>query len=181
MKEGLREAGVKGEDWYPMVSGGLVGLNGQPIKSGQFAGDRAQRLVEREFNLSHSAQLPGHNTVSKGRWTPDEEDGLSVEEGLAQTLNLKLGDRLQFDIAGVVREGRITSLRKVEWGSMRVNFFVMFPQAILKDVPATYISAFKAPAQPGAAQAPVSFTPLPLPTTFRVEFSSCPLCADNIS
>ncbi len=149
----LREAGVQGDDWYPMIRGRLVGLNGQPIKSGQFAGDRAQRLVEREFNLSHSAQLPGHNTVSKGRWTPDEEDGLSVEEGLAQTLNLKLGDRLQFDIAGVVREGRITSLRKVEWGSMRVNFFVMFPQAILKDVPATYISAFKAPAQPGAAQA----------------------------
>jgi len=149
----LRDAGVPSHDWYPMIRGRLVGINGQAVKPGLFSGDRAQRLVEREFNLSHAAQLPGHNTVSGGRWTPDEADGLSVEEGLAQTLGLKLGDRLQFDIAGTVHEGRITSLRKVEWGSMRVNFFVMFPQSALKDVPATYISAFKAPAEPGAALA----------------------------
>ena len=149
----LREAGVQGYDWYPMIRGRLVGINGQAIRPGLFGSDRAQRLVEREFNLSHTAQLPGHNQVSSGRWTPDEADGLSVEEGLAQTLNLKLGDRLQFDIAGTVREGRITSLRKVEWGSMRVNFFVLFQQAELGGVPSTYISAFKAPAQPGAAQA----------------------------
>ena len=122
------------------------------IKPGHFASDRAQRLVEREFNLSHTAQLPGHNSVSKGRWTPDEADGLSVEEGLAQTLNLRLGDRLQFDIAGTLREGRITSLRKVEWGSMRVNFFVLFPQGELSGVPTTFISAFKGPVDPAAAQ-----------------------------
>jgi putative ABC transport system permease protein len=149
----LRDAGVEGYDWYPMIRGRLVGINGQGVKPNTFGSDRAQRLVEREFNLSHAAQLPGHNTVSQGVWTPDETDGLSVEEGLAQTLGLKLGDRLQFDMAGTLHEGRITSLRKVEWGSMRVNFFVMFPQANMKQVPATYISAFKAPVDAPAAQA----------------------------
>lgn len=148
----LRDAGVQGYDWYPMIRGRLVGINGQAIRPGTFNTDRAQRLVEREFNLSHTAELPGHNQVSAGRWTPDEADGLSVEEGLAQTLKLKLGDRLQFDIAGTVREGRITSLRKVEWGSMRVNFFVLFPQAEIGGLPGTYISAFKAPAAADAAQ-----------------------------
>jgi putative ABC transport system permease protein len=87
--------------------------------------------------------------VSAGRWTPDEADALSVEAGLAQTLGLKLGDRLRFDIAGQLREGRITSLRKVDWGSMRVNFFVMFPVSSMADVPITYISAFRAPDKPG--------------------------------
>lgn len=149
----LREAGVQGYDWYPMIRGRLVGINGQTIKPGFYASDRAQRLVEREFNLSHAAQLPGHNAVVRGQWKADEADGLSVEEGLAQTLNLKLGDRMQFDIAGQLREGRITSLRKVEWGSMRVNFFVLFPQAAMPDIPATYISAFKAPPAADAAQA----------------------------
>jgi putative ABC transport system permease protein len=76
----------------------------------------------------------------------DEAGGLSVEEGLAQQLGLKLGDTLSFDIAGQMREGRISSLRKVDWGSMRVNFFVMFPQASMGEVPLTYISAFRAPA-----------------------------------
>ena len=60
---------------------------------------------------------------------PNEPDALSVEEGLAQTLGLKLGDTLRFDVGGTPTEGRITSLRKVDWGSMRVNFFVMFPRA----------------------------------------------------
>ncbi|MDO9159287.1 MAG: ABC transporter permease, partial [Burkholderiaceae bacterium] len=75
----------------------------------------------------------------------NEADGLSVEEGLAETLGLKLGDRLGFDIAGQVSEGTITSLRKVDWGSMRVNFFVVFPVAEVPNVPVTYISAYQAP------------------------------------
>lgn len=149
----LKDAGVQGYDWYPMIRGRLVGINGQPIRPGSFNSDRAQRLVEREFNLSHTSELPTHNAVSAGRWTPEEADAISVEEGLAQTLNLRLGDRLQFDIAGIVREGRITSMRKVEWGSMRVNFFVLFPHAELGGVPSTYISAFKAPTPASTAQA----------------------------
>ena len=146
MRQLLSEAGVQAYDWYPMIRGRLVAINDRAIGPAAFASDRAQRLVEREFNLSHGAQMPQHNAVAAGRWTPDEADGLSVEEGLAQTLGLKLGDRMTFDIAGQRREGRITSLRKVEWGSMRVNFFVMFPVAAMSDVPATYISALRAPA-----------------------------------
>ena len=46
---------------------------------------------------------------------------------------------------GQVREARITSLRKVDWGSMRVNFFVLFPLAAMPEVPTTYISAYQAP------------------------------------
>jgi putative ABC transport system permease protein len=144
-RDALAAAGVQRYDWFPMIRGRLVSVNGQPVVPQAFADARAQRQVEREFNLSHSASLPGHNSVSAGRWTPEEADGLSVEEGLALSLGLKLGDRVGFDIAGQVREGRITSLRKVDWGSMRVNFFVVFPLSVMPDVPATLISAFRAP------------------------------------
>ena len=149
----LREAGVSGYDWYPMIRGRLVAINGRPVRPEDFAEDRAQRLVDREFNLSHAARSPGHNPVVAGRWVPEEPDAISVEQGLAQTLGLKLGDRLRFDIAGIPQEGRITSLRKVDWGSMRVNFFVMFPTAAAPpEWPTTYIAAFRAP--PPRAGAP---------------------------
>jgi len=144
-QQALQAAGVQKYDWFPMIRGRLVTVNGGAVTPEQYATDRAQRLVEREFNLSHSAQAPAHNQVVAGRWTPDEADGLSVEEGLAEELGLKLGDRLGFDIAGQVVERRITSLRKVDWSSMRVNFFVMYPVAQMTDVPVTYISAFRAP------------------------------------
>ncbi|NRF70093.1 FtsX-like permease family protein [Aquincola sp. S2] len=145
----LKAAGIARYDWYPMIRARLVAVNGQEVGPAQYTEDRARRLVEREFNVSHAAALPGHNSVSAGAWTADEAEGLSVEEGLAQTLKIKLGDRLRFDIGGIQKEGRITSLRKVDWGSMRVNFFVIFPQSRLDDVPISYISAFRAPQTPG--------------------------------
>jgi putative ABC transport system permease protein len=145
----LRAGGVGQFDWYPMIRGRLVAINGKDVVPEDFSTDRAQRLVDREFNLSHSAQQPSHNEVVAGRWTPDEAGGASVEEGLAVELGLKLGDRITFDMAGQRIESRITSLRKVDWGSLRVNFFVLYPLAQMQDVPLTYISAFRAPATPG--------------------------------
>lgn len=144
-QQALRQAGVPSFDWFTMFRGRLVSVNGQPVRPESYASERAQRLAEREFNLSHSASQPAHNEVVAGRWTPDEADGVSVEEGLAEELGLKLGDRMAFDIAGQTVERRITSLRKVDWTSMRVNFFVLYPVAQMPELPVTYISAFRAP------------------------------------
>jgi len=145
----LSEAGVARYDWYPMIRGRLVGINGHTVSADAFTEERARRLVEREFNLSHQAAPPNHNVVVAGQWKADEPDAFSVEEGLMQTLKLKLGDRIAFDMGGQVREGRITSVRRVDWGSMRVNFFVMFPLAQVEGLPVSYISAFRAPQRPG--------------------------------
>ncbi|MCX7161911.1 MAG: FtsX-like permease family protein [Rhodocyclales bacterium] len=131
----------------PMVRGRLVRVNGQSVGPQSYADDRAQRLVDREFNLSWSAVLPAGNAVTGGRWhglTPTAE--FSVEQGLAETLNLKLGDRLAYDIAGNTVEAQITSMRKLDWDSMRVNFFVMAPPGVLDNFPASYITSFHLPA-----------------------------------
>ena len=148
-RQTLADAGVKNYDWFPMIRGRLVAINDQAVSPDDYSDQRAKRLVEREFNLSHDARLPGHNRVVGGQWRANEADGISIEEGLAATLGVKLGDRLRFDMAGVARDGRITSVRKVDWGSMRVNFFVMFPLAEMPDLPATTIAAFRAPDQDG--------------------------------
>ena len=148
-RRALAAAGVERYDWFPMIRGRLVAINGRAIDSDAYPDERARRLVEREFNLSHAASMPAHNQLRAGRWLAEEADGISVEEGLATTLGLKLGDTLRFDIAGIEHEGRITSLRKVDWGSMRVNFFVMFPVSELPGVPTTFISAFRAPERAG--------------------------------
>lgn len=152
-RERLAAAGVGRYDWYPMIRGRLVAINGRAVRPDDMSEDRAKRLVEREFNLSHASTLPAHNELVGGSWVADEADALSVEEGLAETLGVKLGDRLRFDIAGTPVEGRITSLRKVDWSSMRVNFFVLFPSATLADLPASYIAAFRAPGENGSSAA----------------------------
>jgi putative ABC transport system permease protein len=144
----LKQTGVKNYDWYPMIRGRLVAINGKAVSPEDYTDDRAKRLVDREFNLSARAERPEHNAVVQGEWKEGETDAVSVEIGIAQTLGLKMGDRLQFDVGGVMSEGRMTSLRKVDWGSMRANFFVIYPVDHLPDVPLSYMAAFKTPDVP---------------------------------
>ena len=133
-------------DFFPMLRARLIAVNDSPVSAANFTDERAKRLVEREFNISHTAQLPGHNDLIAGKWTSEADGEISVEEGLAKTLKLKLGDTLRFDVAGQISEAKITSLRKVDWQSMRANFFVLYPKAVMPEMPVTYLAAFKAPA-----------------------------------
>lgn len=141
----LASGGVAKYDWFPMIRGRLVAVNGQPRSATDYPDERAKRLIDREFNLSHSATLPANNVLTAGRWADNEAGAISMEEGIAKTLGLKLGDQLRFDIGGTSADAKITSLRKVDWGSMRANFYAMFPVAEMADLPATYMTAFKAP------------------------------------
>ncbi len=155
----LREAGVNKLDWYPMIRARLVAVNGNTVTPDSYTEERAQRLVDREFNVSFNATEPEHNTVVGGTWQAEEANALSIEEGIAKTLKLKLGDTLRFDMAGVLHEARITSVRRVDWASMRANFFVMYPVSRMTtdagfDVPTTYIAAFRAPQRVAALGKP---------------------------
>jgi putative ABC transport system permease protein len=148
-QKALTNAGVKNFDWYPMIRGRLIAVNGKDVSPDSYEDDRAKRLVDREFNISHTAQQPEKNDIVAGNWVPEEQGVVSVEEGIAQTLNLALGDTLRFEVGGVQTESRITSLRKLDWGSMRANFFVIYPVTRLDNVPTTYMGAFKAPETAG--------------------------------
>ncbi|HVK96143.1 MAG TPA: FtsX-like permease family protein [Noviherbaspirillum sp.] len=130
---------------YPMIRGRLVQINDTVVTGETYVEDRARRLVNREFNLSTMHEIPEQNEIVAGRWYDDRKPEASVEEGLAKTLNLKLGDRLRFDIGGQQVEATVTSLRKLEWGSMRVNFFVIMNPALMRDMPQTWITAFHLP------------------------------------
>lgn len=132
----------------PMIRGRLVAVNGRPVVAADYAEERAQRLVEREFNLSWMAELPEGNSLTAGRWFAAQDAGtpqFSVEQGLADTLKLKLHDVLTYEIAGRRLEAEITSLRKLDWDSMRVNFFVVTPPGVLEPFPTSYITSFHLP------------------------------------
>eukprot|EP01022_Parablepharisma_sp_SALTPOND_P005063 TRINITY_DN1215_c0_g2_i1.p3 TRINITY_DN1215_c0_g2~~TRINITY_DN1215_c0_g2_i1.p3 ORF type:complete len:833 (-),score=400.51 TRINITY_DN1215_c0_g2_i1:2966-5464(-) len=146
----LRQGGVADVALYPMIRGRLVQINGRTISAADYPEDRAKRLVDREFNLSTQRDIPPGNGIVAGRWFDDSKPEASVERGLAQTLGIKLGDRLQFDIAGQLVEAPVTSLRKLEWGSLRVNFFVIINPAVMRDTPQSWITAvhLTAPQEP---------------------------------
>ena len=145
MVAALKKAGVHSYDWYPMIRGRLIAVNGKAVSPDDYEEDRAKRLVDREFNISTAETMPDHNQIVGGRWQTGEQGAISMEEGIAKTLGLKLGDTLRFDIGGEESEARITSLRKVDWSSMRANFFVIYPVQHLDNVAVTYLAAYRAP------------------------------------
>jgi putative ABC transport system permease protein len=132
-----------------MVRGRLTQINGRAVSSVDYAEDRAKRLIDREFNLSWAQEPQADNRILAGRWWAPDEHGqplFSVEEGIAQTLGIGMNDRLSYEIGGSRLEGRVASLRKVDWDSFHVNFFVVTPPGVLDAFPATYVTSFHLPA-----------------------------------
>ncbi|WP_295992080.1 FtsX-like permease family protein [Rugamonas sp.] len=148
----LARAGVLDAPQYPMIRGRLTAVNGAPVTEQTYSDDRARSLADREFNLSTMAQMQAGNQIVAGRWFADQAGApeASVEEGIAKTLHFKLGDTLRFDIAGTPVDAKITSLRKLEWGSMRVNFFVILNPRALAEESQSWITAFHLPPRQGA-------------------------------
>ncbi|NIE68765.1 FtsX-like permease family protein [Burkholderia sp. Ax-1719] len=138
--------GIADPDLEPMVRGRLTTINGKPVNPDQYKSEDARRLVDREFNLSYTTQLPDDNRIEAGSWYGDSATPqLSIEQGLAKILNVKPGDVLTFDVTGLEVTAPVTSVRKLDWGSFKVNFFVLMPPALLHDFPATFITSFHLP------------------------------------
>jgi putative ABC transport system permease protein len=130
-----------------MVRGRLVRINERAVSADSYEEDRARRLVNREFNLSWGARMQPDNRVVAGRWweAGARGDQFSVERGLAETLGIRMGDRLAFEIAGTRVEGSVTSLRTVDWDSFNVNFFVIAAPGLLEAFPVTYVTSLHLP------------------------------------
>jgi len=130
---------------YPMVRGRLVAVNDKPISpddSKYAENERAQRLLIREFNLSASEDMPEGNIITAGKWfEKDAQTGFSMEQGIADNLGVKMGDKLTFDIAGQRLVETITSMRTVQWDSMKPNFFVLAAPNAFENYPKTFITS----------------------------------------
>ncbi|MBW4936256.1 ABC transporter permease [Marinobacter sp. F4206] len=131
---------------YPMVRGRLTELNGRPVKEAVSKDERVGAL-NRELNLTWMSSLPADNEIIQGQWfDPGQRRGVSVEAELAERLGLVLGDRLTFTIGSEKVTESITSIRTVQWDSMKPNFYMAFPpNGGLTEMPATWITSFYLP------------------------------------
>lgn len=164
------EHGLESSGIFPMIRGRLVRINDQPIDPDGYEDPRAQRLAAREFNLSWSDRPQADNRVVAGRWwgSPGDASQFSVEEGLAKTLGLSIGDTLGFWVSGREIKAPVTSLRQVQWDSFNVNFFVIAPRSLLGDEPATHVTSFHLP-DDGEAVIPDLVRRFPSVTLFDVD------------
>ena len=148
VKDFIQNIGVQSPQVFAMIRGRLVAKNDQTITPDTFENERSKRLVSREFNLSSAATMQADNKLLQGRWWRADEASaplVSIEEDIAKVLEIKLGDTLTYDIAGNKITLTVASIRKVEWDSMRANFFAVTPPDTLAKFPASYMTAFYLP------------------------------------
>jgi putative ABC transport system permease protein len=132
-------------DEAPLVSARLAAVRGTRRADWLLQDDlpRDRRwALQREYRLTYADAPRDTETLVAGQWwDPDdarvgvEPYPVSMEDDLAESLGVGIGDTLRWQIQGVEVETRVASLREVDWGRMATNFFVVFPPAALEAAP----------------------------------------------
>ncbi|MBB3305432.1 MULTISPECIES: putative ABC transporter permease subunit YbbP [unclassified Enterobacter] len=141
VRDFLSEHQLKPETFYPIVRARLNELNGKE------ADPKLDNALNRELNLTWQAERPDHNPLISGNWPP-QAGGVSMEVELADRLGVKIGDTLTFSSDTQQFSAKITSLRKVDWESLRPNFFFIFPPGALDQQPQTWLTSFRMESNP---------------------------------
>lgn len=144
----LKQTGTTQPQIFAMMRGRLIAKNGQALTPDMYESERSKHLLTRETNLSSAANMQADNIMLEGRWWRADEASaplLSLEFDLADALGIKLGDTVTYDIAGSSIDLKVTSIRKVEWDTMRPNFFAQTPPNTLAKFQASYMTAFYLP------------------------------------
>src|SRR4051812_4217329 len=130
----------------PVITMRIASINGKRV-SDMTAVPRGQRgraswALRREFRSTYRDKPASSETIVAGKWfsdsaltAPRDTGEISMEDGIAKELNVKLGDIIAWNVQGVEIPTRITSLRKVVWTRFEPNFFVVFAPPVLKGAP----------------------------------------------
>ncbi|MGN2425703.1 putative ABC transporter permease subunit YbbP [Klebsiella electrica] len=127
---------VTATEFYPIVRARLTQINGQAAESNK------DEALNRELNLTWRSERPDHNPLVAGSWPPKAGE-VSIEEGLAQRLGIKPGDSVTFTGDTQEFSATVTSVRRVDWESLRPNFFFIFPPAALDGQPQSWLTSFR--------------------------------------
>ncbi|MAD74777.1 MAG: ABC transporter permease [Rheinheimera sp.] len=133
------------EPFYPVVRGRLITVNDETLQQEASKEDRSEQRVGvgRELNLTWLAEIPANNKITEGQWFTDTTAAeVPVEQEIAERLQLKLGDTLNFSLGGQQISTTVTSIRQVDWNSLQPNFYMILSPDVLATFPATYITAF---------------------------------------
>ncbi|WP_075180529.1 putative ABC transporter permease subunit YbbP [Pantoea sp. 1.19] len=156
VRQFLQQHRVQPQAFYPVVRARLTELKGKP------ADPTLDGALNRELNLTWLAEKPDHNPLVAGHWPPAVGE-VSIEAQLATRLGVNIGDTLTFSGDTQAFTATISSLRSVDWESLKPNFFFIFPPGGLEGQPQSWLTSFRtAENAPMLAQLNRSFPTLSL-------------------
>jgi len=128
-------------DAFAIIRGRITEVNGQIASEHVANKEQLPNILKREINFTWVKQLPVYNPIIAGQW--GGEKTVSVEQKVATDLNIKLGDRLTFEVNSQTFSATVNSIRSVKWQSMKPNFVFIFSEDVIADLPATWMLSFR--------------------------------------
>jgi putative ABC transport system permease protein len=131
----------------PMLRGRLVALAGVPVENIK-ATSSTEWVLNGDRGITYSESPPLGSQVTEGQWWPANYEGeplVSFEADIAKALGLKTGDQVTVNVLGRNLTARIANLRKVRWGSIDINFVMIFSPNALRSAPFTYLATLSWP------------------------------------
>jgi putative ABC transport system permease protein len=146
LQENFQEYGILGSQFFPVIRGRLTEVNGVPVQKIVSKDSQGESATHRELNLTWTENLPEENKIISGTWwTPEKKAEVSVEQKLAESLKINLGDHLQFTVGGKQLSATVSSIRSLRWDTMKPNFYMIFSPGTLDSFPGTFLTSFYLP------------------------------------
>jgi len=144
--QSLQQNGIVSSRFYPIVRGRLVSVNDDPVQHRASKDSQGEAATQRELSLTWSQTLPEDNDITAGaEWRGDEPGWVSVEQKLAQSLGIEIGDDLLFTVGSEEVRVKVASFRSLQWDTMKPNFYMIFSAGTLSGFPTTYLTSFYLP------------------------------------
>ena len=142
----LQQQQISGSQFYPVIKGRLVEINHTPVQQIVSKDSQGENATHRELSLTWTKELPEENKIVAGNWWNHQQTGLvSVEQKLADSLKIKLGDLLTFTVGSQQIKATVTNIRELRWDTMKPNFYMIFSPGTLDAYPSTFITSFYLP------------------------------------
>ncbi|MCP4333045.1 MAG: hypothetical protein GY785_10355 [Gammaproteobacteria bacterium] len=137
----LRQRDIEISTPYTLVRARMVQINTVDVNKINFTDPRGAHAVTHTFNMTHAAELPEQNQIVAGTWLSDSDDQaqLSIEQGLAQKLDIEVGDQLTMSVGSQRLHARVTSVRSVLWENFKPNFYLIANPELIESFPQTWL------------------------------------------
>mgnify|MGYP001040946808 CR=1 FL=1 len=137
----LRQRGIDASTPYALVRARMAQINDVDVDKIDFTDPRASHSVTHTFNVTYADEVPDQNLIVAGEWLSNSNDPaqVSVEEGLAERLQLEIGDTLTMMVGSQRFETRVSSIRSVAWENFKPNFFLITNAELIESFPQTWL------------------------------------------
>ncbi|MGX1753012.1 ABC transporter permease [Sphingobacterium sp. NPDC055346] len=148
-----KEEGYPILEAVPVVTMQLQSVNGVTLKDvvADTSSEVSSRAFRGEIRATYRDSLTKTESITSGKWVGvvgnKDTASVSLDQNYADNIKVKVGDRLSFNVQGLIIPAKVSSIRQVDWNRFQSNFRVVFAKGSIDQAPQFYLMMTKVPTE----------------------------------